>query len=202
MNSFDTNSTSIPPVYWFWGTFVLFLAAHFLWCQFAAYPAAFESQLRRGKSWIYIPLRWKGFHKFAVLSLSRLLILSVAGSGTLLLIFYTHIFYAHFYTHKQGPLWIAGFATVLFLAVYRLDAFWNHLRYRQQEDAYYRLHDELCAKFTEEGNHTKAQIRSLVAYQHQQSLHKADEAGHFLAALKAGARRARQTPIPDPHTDV
>ena len=186
------QTSSIPIAYWLWGTFILFLVAHFLWCQFAAYPTAFESQLRKGKSWVYIPLGWKGFRKFTVLSVSRLLVLSVAGSGTILLMFLTQK-----YTLQRGPLWITGFAVVLFLAIKRLDAIWNHLRYRQQEDAYYRLHDELRAKLDQEAkDYTEAQFRSLAAYQHQQRLHKADEAGTFLVALKSEARIARKTPAP------
>ena len=193
MTPVATNSP-IPAAYWLWGTFILFLVAHFLWSQFAAYPVSFELQLRRGKSWVYIPLRWKGFRKFIVLSLSRLLILSVAGSGTILLVFQTR---------RQGPIWIAGFAVALFLIANKLDSFWNHLRYRQQEDAYYRLYDELCAKLGKEGkDYTETQIRSLAAYQHQQNLHKADETGNFLATLKAGARHARKTPAPAPQSDV
>jgi len=200
MNPIDTNSQSIQAAYWLWGTFVLFIVADFLWCQFAAYPSAFESQLRRGKSWIYIPLGWKGFRKFFVLSLSRLLILSVAGSGTILA---AHYLPPSYLMGRHGPFWIAGVAVFLFLAATRLDAFWNHLRYRQQEDAYYRLHDELSAKWQEEGkDYTEVQIRSLTAYQHQQSLHKADEAGKFLSALKSGAKRARQRPAPVSHTDA
>ncbi len=200
MNPIDTNSQSIQTAYSLWGTFGLFLVADFLWSQFAAYPSAFELQLRRGKSWVYIPLGWKGFRKFFVLSLSRLLILSVAGSGTILA---AHYLPPGYLTGRHGPFWIAGIAVAFFLAATRLDAFWNHIRYRQQEDAYYRLHDELSARLREEGkDYTEVQIRSLAAYQHQQSLHKADEAGKFLSALKADAKRARQSPAPVSQIDA
>ncbi|HAO99682.1 MAG TPA: hypothetical protein DCQ83_06515 [Fibrobacteres bacterium] len=186
----NTNPFQAPssPLYGFWGAFLFFVIVHFLWSQFASYPSGFERQLRRGKSWVYIPMRWKGLQKFVMMSLTRLLILCVAGSGAILLVFLTG---------KFGPAWIAGFAIILFLAANRLDILWTHLRYRQQEDAYYRLHDELRHKLDQEGkDYTEAQFRNLAAYQHQQQLRKADEAGEFLKALRASAKRARKTPGP------
>jgi hypothetical protein len=186
VNPFDKIS-SIPPVYWLWGGLVLFLLSHFAWCQLAAYPAAFERQLRQGKSWVYIPRRWKGFNKFAVLWLSRGLMLGMVGAGTALVIHYTE---------RRLPSWIAGFVAVaLWVAATRLDALWTNLRYRQQEDAYYRLHDELREKLDQDGkDYTETQFRSLAAYQHQQRLHKADESGEFLTVLRREAGRARQAP--------
>ena len=186
MNPFDKIS-SIPPVYWLWGGLVLFLLSHFAWCQFAAYPAAFERRLRQGKPWVYIPRRWKGFHKFAVLWLSRGLMLGMVGTGTALVIRYTE---------RRLPSWIVGLVAVaLWVAATRLDALWTNLRYRQQEDAYYRLHDELRGKLDQDGkDYTEAQFRSLAAYQHQQRLHKADESGEFLTVLRQESRLARQVP--------
>ena len=168
---------------WLWGGFLLLLILHLLWCHFVAYPASFERMLRQGKSWVYIPLRWKGFHKIQVLILSRLLLLGIAAAGTTL---------AVFHTGRREPWWIAAFGTGLLLLTLRLDAWWIRLRYRQQEDAYYLLHDELRAQLEREGkDFTEPKFRNLAVYQHQQRLRKADEAGELLSELRREARRSR-----------
>ncbi len=174
---------TLHSLYWLWGSFASLLILHLLWCQFIAYPVSFERKLRQGKPWVYIPLRWKGFHKFQIMLLSRLLELVIAGMGVAL-------FVAH--TGRLEPLRIAGLTVLLFLAATRLGAFWTHLRYRQQEDAYYLLHDELRIQFEQEGkDFTEPQFRNLAVYQHQQRLRKADEAGKLIAELRREAKRSR-----------
>ncbi len=116
---------SIPPVCWLWGILFLLLAGQFFWSNFMAYPAAFERQLRGGKTWVYIPLRWKGFYKSQISSLSRILILAIAADGTALFLHYAH---------RKQPWILIPVALVLAAAAVRLGGLWNHLRYRQQED--------------------------------------------------------------------
>jgi len=150
-----------------------------------AYPAAFERQLRRGKSWVYIPMRWKGSHKSTVLTVSRLLLLAIAASGTAL-------FVVHYLHRRQ--LWVV-LPAVFILAVVaaRLERLWTHLRYRQQEDVYYRLYDALHDRLEQEGkDYTEAQLRNLATYQHQQQLRKSEEASEFLPALNRESREAKQ----------
>lgn len=178
--------SSISPAQWLWGIFVLSLASQAVWCGFAAYPAAFEYQLRRSKPWVYVPLRWKGFHKFLFLSVARLIHLGIALSAMALL--------SH-YTRWKEPLWARALMTLaFFFLAARLGMVWAHARYRQQENVYYLLHDDLRLKLDREGkDYTGAQFRSLAAYQHQQRLRKADESGNFLSSLSREARLARQT---------
>jgi hypothetical protein len=182
--------SSIPSVYWLWGSFFLLLIAQFLWAQFMAYPSAFERQLRGGKPWVYIPMRWKGFHKSLVSLLSRILILALAINGTALFVHYTH----------RRHLWsVILVILILGILAARLGGLWTHLRYRQQEDVYYRLHDELRAKLELEGkDFTEAQLRHLAIYQHQQHLRKAEEGRQFLTALRQEARRARGNSVSSP----
>jgi hypothetical protein len=171
-------------VYGLWGGLVLLLAAQPLWILFFSYPAGFERMLRRGRSWVYVPLRWKGFFKLQVLLVSRLLVVGVAVCAALLL--------AH-YTGKRQAWWVTGFGVGGYAAAAWLQALWIGVRYRQQEDAYYLMHDEMRDRFVRENkDYTEAQIRSLSAYQHQQRLRKADEDETFLAVLRAEARRSRQ----------
>ena len=156
--------------------FAGFLLVHFLWCRFVTYPSAYEKQLKRGKPWVYIPLRWKGGHKLRALVFSRILMLGIASSGAAMLI---HL------TGKKDPAWAAVFAVALLFSAFRLDSLWTLLRYRQQEDAYFQLHDALRTRLEREGkDYSEAQFRNLTAYQHQQRLRKADEAGKLMTALR------------------
>ncbi len=141
-----------------------------------SFPTSFEKQLKLGKSWVYIPLRWYGSHKFWVLTVSKLLNLGFAITGCFLLANYTG---------KTNPYWIAGFILVFLVLANRLDAFFTHLRYRQQEDCYYSLYDTLRARLELEGkDYSEMQYRNLASYQHQQRLRKADETGIFTLSLR------------------
>lgn len=171
-------------VYGIWGGLAVLLGAQAAWSLFVGYPAAFERMLRRGRAWVYVPLRWNGLHKFYVTLASRLLVAVIALLITLLL--------AH-HTGRQHPAWLAGFFAAAWFGASWAQGFWNGIRYRQQEDAYFLQLDELRAKLEAENkDYNDAQLRSLSAYQHQQRLHKADEERRFLAALRDEARRFRQ----------
>jgi len=181
-------------VYGLWSGLILLLVAQPFWNLFFSYPSGFERMLRRGRSWVYIPLRWKGARKFQILLVSRLILLGIATLGTMLL--------AQSFDRRQ-TLWVAGFLVVCYALASWLQAFWNGIRYRQQEDAYFLLHDEMRAKFEQDNkDYNEAQLRNLSAYQHQQRLHKADEEGRFLAVLREEARRFRQARTGVPHPSV
>jgi len=172
-------------IYILWGALLAAICLHLVWCFYVAYPAAFERQFKKGKSWVYIPLRWKGFHKFLAVLISRIFALTMAVSGAEVL--------AH-YTGKNEVLWVVGFSIALLYLGLKLQSFWLYRRYRQQEDAYYRLHDALRLEMIQSGkDFTEAQFRSLATYQHQQRLRKADETGKLLALLRGG--RSRQAAV-------
>jgi hypothetical protein len=182
-------------VYGLWGALALLLAAQPLWNLFFSYPAGFERMLRRGRSWVYVPMRWKGFRKVQILFVARLIVLGIALCSALLLIHYTG---------KRQTWWLVGFLVAGYAVATWLQGLWNAVRYRQQEDAYYLMHDEMRDRFVEENkDYTEVQVRSLSAYQHQQRLRKADEENTFLAVLRAEARRARLPRTPqNPQTPV
>jgi hypothetical protein len=175
---------NISTVYGLWGGLVLMLVSQAFWSLYLAYPAAFERLLRRGRTWVYVPLRWKGFRKLQILFVSRLIVLGITATGALL-------FMQH--TGRRQTLWVAAAVALFYSGAIWLQGFWSGIRYRQQEDAYYLLHDELRVKLAEQNkDYSEAQLRSLSAYQHQQRLRMADEEGAFLAVLRGEARRFRQ----------
>ncbi|MEO7427476.1 MAG: hypothetical protein ABI036_19980 [Fibrobacteria bacterium] len=160
------------------------LILHWCWCNFVAYPVSFEQKLKRGKPWVYIPIRWKGFYKIQVVMVSRLLMLAIVALGVAL--------FSRYIGKTEAP-WIILFTLTIGFLVLRLNAFWLDLRYRQQEDAYYFLHDELRAKLEGEGKDmAESAFKSLAAYQHQNLLRKADEGGALLKTLKNQAKISRK----------
>ncbi len=175
----DTISTA----YGLWGGLLLLLILQAVWGQFLSYPASFERMLRRGRSWVYVPRHWKGVRKAAILAATRLF---AAGIGLLL------AFLLALHARLEEPGWVMATALAGFASALWLQGFWNHLRYRQQEDAYFLLHDELRSRLERENKDVgRAQLRSLASYQHQQQLRKADEEGRFLSVLRSEAKRFR-----------
>jgi hypothetical protein len=167
-----------------WGLFVGLLLLHWAWCQFVAYPISFEKNLKRGKSWVYIPLQWKGAYKFQIQLFSRIIMLSLIAVGLVLIINYTH---------KMESYWLLAFGLGLGFIVLKVNSFWLDLRYHQQEDAYYFLHDELRTKLEGEGKDmADTAFKNLAAYQHQNLLRKADEQGQLIKTLKSQAKKSRK----------
>lgn len=160
------------------------LILHWAWCNFIAFPISFEKKLKRGKPWVYIPIRWKGSHKIQIVLVTRLLLLAMVAVGVLLVSFYTR--------KSQGP-WLLLYIVAMGFLALRLNAFWLDFRYRQQEDSYYFLHDELRAKLEGEGKDmAESAFKSLAAYQHQNLLRKADEGGNLVKTLKEQAKISRK----------
>lgn len=166
------------------GLLAALLALHWVWCWFVAYPIAFERQLKKGKPWVYIPIHWQGGRKIRILLFSRLLMLAVVAVGVAL---------AGNLTRRNEWPWLFAYFLMLGFAVLRLNALWLDLRYQQQEDAYYFLHDELRARLESEGKDmAESAFKSLAAYQHQNLLRKADEKGELMKTLRAQAKMSRK----------
>jgi hypothetical protein len=166
------------------GLLAALLILHGAWCWMVAYPIAFEKHLKKGKPWVYIPLRWQGGRKFQIVSFSRILMAAAVALGVALA--------AHFSRRQEWP-WLLAYVLILGFLILRLNAFWLDLRYQQQEDSYYFLHDELRTRLESEGKDmAESAFKNLAAYQHQNLLRKADEKGELLKTLRAQARDSRK----------
>jgi hypothetical protein len=166
------------------GLFVGLMIVHSLWCQYVAYPISFEKNLKKGKSWVYIPLRWKGFYKVQIQFFTRIIMISMVALG---------IFLLSHYTHKSGGTWLAAFGVGLGALIWKLNSLWLDRRYHQQEDSYYYLHDELRTKLEAEGKDiADSAFKNLAAYQHQNLLRKADEKGQLIKTLSSQAKQSRK----------
>ena len=166
------------------GMLVALLAIHWAWCFYVAYPISFEKKLKKGKPWVYIPIRWRGGYKLQIVLFSRILILAVLALGVALV--------SH-YTRRTETPWIIGFTALIGFALVRLNALWLDSRYQQQEDSYYFLHDELRTRLESEGKDmAESAFKSLAAYQHQNLLRKADEKGDLIRTLREQAKLSRK----------
>jgi hypothetical protein len=166
------------------GLLALLLVLHWAWCWLVAYPISFERQLKKGKPWVYIPLRWRGGRKLWIVFISRLLMLAVVALGVALS--------GHFLRRDEAP-WLFAYFLILGFLIMRINALWLALRYRQQEDSYYFLHDELRLRLESEGKDMpESAFKNLAAYQHQNLLRKADEKGELIKTLRSQAKVSRK----------
>src|SRR3954470_6485925 len=97
----------------------LLLILHWAWCWLVAYPISFERHLKRGKPWVYIPLRWRGGRKLQIVFISRILMLAVVALGVAL---------AAYFLHRDDPPWLFAYFLILGFLVLRLNALWLALR--------------------------------------------------------------------------
>jgi predicted outer membrane lipoprotein len=166
------------------GLLAALMVAHWAWCCYIAFPMAFERQLKRGKPWVYIPIRWKGGYKLQIALVTRILLLCGTALATALAIHYSQ---------RNGATWLIGFGLAAGFGMLRLNALWLSIRYSQQEDGYYFLHDELRTRLESEGKDMpESAFKSLAIYQHHTLLRKADEKGELIKALRTQARMSRK----------
>ena len=166
------------------GLLAALLIAHWAWCCYIAFPMAFERQLKRGKPWVYIPIRWKGGYKVQIALVTRAMLLAATALAAAL---------AVHYSHRASATWIGAFALAAGFGMLRLNALWLSIRYSQQEDGYYFLHDELRTRLESEGKDmAESAFKSLAIYQHHTLLRKADEKGELIKALRTQARMSRK----------
>jgi hypothetical protein len=170
------------------------LLVHSAWSLYIAYPISFEKNLRKGKTWVYVPQRWKGVRKNLVQILTRFVLVICA---------LPFVAIACYYTEKTSWPWILTYTLVGSALAWLVHGYYLRRRFRQQEDSYYHLHDTLRDKLVAEGKDlSPSAFKSLAAYQHQSQLRKADEAGELIRTLTRLARESRrnerQTVPPSP----
>ncbi len=180
--------------YFAWGLLALLLAIQWAWCQYIAFPISFEKNLKRGKPWVYIPIRWRGAYKTQIKFISKIIVLALVTAGLLVI---------DAYANKHRGFLYGVYAIGLGIVFMRLEILLLNIRYQQQEDMYYYLHDELRHKLANEGKDIgESAFKSLAAYQYQNFLRKADEQGQLIKTLTAEAKISRkkrkESPIPEP----
>ncbi len=178
--------------YVFLGAALGLFLIHWAWCSFIAYPMELEKRLKSGKSWIYIPLSWTKRKKATVVFYTRLLLVTVSLGQVAIL--------SRFFAFVHWGVAVAA-CLVIGWVFWRLERLWVTRRYKQEEDVYFHMHDELRSKLLKEGKFPgDSAFKNLAAYQFQSHLRRADEAGELLITLKMEKKSARAQKSP-PHME-
>ncbi|WP_095879898.1 hypothetical protein [Fibrobacter sp. UWS1] len=173
-------------VYWigafFWLPLFLWLAL-FLWARFLAYPLFLKYQIRRGKTWCYIPGWWLKNAALRIMVRFVLLLLCVlaalSSSATL------------YWLYPVSAYWFVFlFLGVLILArpvvnfsmrfVYRLELDAYFLEYRKQSEFYDKAGHPL----------SDYDLAGHAAWAFRDAMHKADAEKRFFKYLKEMSNQA------------
>jgi hypothetical protein len=153
------------------------------WHLFHSWPALLEKRIRQGKSWIYVPLWWKGPRKVRarfLASLIRWLLVATVG--------------ASFWMALGGTWHTAAYSALIALVFHEVLRFRLHaLRFRQQEDLYFARLTERLRRYDEQGHRaTETEVRNLSSWEHQTALREAEGRGELLAVLTGKAELPRR----------
>ena len=155
--------------------FTCSLIFHWFWCLFFAYPIILDKCIRRGQSWLYIPLKWKGANKAVISLLTPVIIffLTLLGIGTL-----------HFYLKSLPVIYFITSSLILCCALIFLHYLWLKIRFHQQEDAYFFIRKQVSHKMEKDGKRlSETEINNLASFQHQNLLREADMQGKLKEVL-------------------
>ena len=139
-----------------------------------------EKFIKKGRAWLYVPLRWTGFRKFSILLLTRLFYLMVPG-----LVFWTlWIWIPQWRLELHGALTLGfaiGFAYYTRILLYR--------RFKQQVDAYFSTRKKI---FRQYAKMSEQEVDNLTSFQHQSILREADKKGILTRTIIQQSRKAQQ----------
>jgi hypothetical protein len=168
--------------------FLITFVLHWFWCLHLAYPLVLDKSIKKGQSWLYLPLKWKGLFKAMVSITTPVILLFLLILGVFVLWLYT----------KQLPIYhFAGCSMVLISFVLFFHSFLLKYRFRQQEDSYFFIRRQLSQKMESSGKRlTETEINNLASFQHQNMLREADMSGKLketLANQSSLAKKKRKT---------
>ena len=178
--SFESRGTNLSPMELTLTSLAVLLgAAFYAWCLFRAYPIYLDRQVKRGKSWVYLPKFWRGSTKNWVLRLTPIFKWGMVG-------LLTSVFFLLLNRFQLPMAVVAGVSALFATAVVHYgSAFLIKSRFHQQEKFYF---DKLTNQFRiyEEQGHavSEIEVRNLVSWEFQNSLRRADEAGELLQVLR------------------
>jgi hypothetical protein len=157
-------------------TFGVALLLNVFWCLYFSYPVVLDKHIKRGQSWVYIPVRWKGFNKIVILFFGRLLAATSIVSGVVAL---------WLFLHPYPMVYFSLSALSLCIGILIINKMLQKIRYSQQENAYFHIRDELGnnMEFQKRGLN-RAEFDALASFKHQNRLREADGLGRLIAALK------------------
>ena len=150
------------------------LATFWRYVQNKAYPIYLEKQIKKGRSWVYLPIGWGPSRRKVTTLLSQILYwVSVALVALALIPFLYESLMLLFLT-------TSGYAA----ALYFISRKWIRYRFKQQENAYFNLLDSIVAEFEREGKQFSDQeLHNRSSYEFQNALRSADSNSRLLKEL-------------------
>jgi len=163
--------------------FIMSFLAYFYWCLYIAYPLVIDTSIKKGKSWLYLPLKWKGLYKKSVQFLTPLLNLSIYSLGLITLwVYLARISMVVFIT--------ASLALMAFHL--SLSSFGRKRRFTQQEDSFFFIRGQLQENMKISGKSlSESEVNNLASFQHQNLLREADKLGKLNEALSKQSKLAK-----------
>jgi len=163
--------------------FCLAFLAHFYWCLYIAYPMVIDTSIKKGKSWLYLPLKWKGLYKISVKLITPLLNLSIYGLGLITL-------WVYLFEFSKSVFLVA--AIVLMIVHLGLSSFVPKRKFSQQEDSFFLIRGQLQENMKTRGKSlSENEVNSLAAFQHQNLLREADKMGKLNKTLAKQSQLAK-----------
>ena len=121
---------------------LVLLGIHWTWCTYVAYPLLLNKFIKRGRSWLYLPLKWKGILKRVVMFITPFILFS----EIILVLAITRLF------TSGSPVYIFLLYSALLIAgVFILHTQWLKWRLIQQEDSFFYIRCQISSQMNEKG---------------------------------------------------
>lgn len=155
------------------GIALILVLVYLNWNHNQLYPLYLERQIRKGKSWLYLPLNWNPKRKAFTRLVSKILFSLSAFS----------ILIASLFIDLDMVIAVLIGSGISFL-IWVLGSIILKKRFQQQVNAYFGFVDAIVAEFEREGKRfSEQELNNLAAYQFQNALRSADSNSRLLKEL-------------------
>ena len=161
----------------FWVSLLCWII-YFFWCRFLDYPVALEREIRKGKSWPYLPIYWKGKNRWLIRagSLSLFWVANLFGACSLYFLIYEHI-----------VLVVLGLVISIIIGV-KISRISVKDIVRSQKNIYFQIYMQIRGKGKLKGDEiSDSELSSRAQWQYHNDLRQADKQGRLTQFLKGEA---------------
>ncbi|MBF0432355.1 MAG: hypothetical protein HQK83_13805 [Fibrobacteria bacterium] len=164
--------------------FITLLLFQYFWDLFIAYPVVLDNYIKRGQSWLYLPLKWNSWIKKFINFFNPIVFALTLFSGGAALYFNTP-FLKLYITIPVFIVLATGFTFINDLLLKK--------RFHQQEDLYFYVRGKIQKQMSQKGKGlSELEINNLASFQHQNMLREADEKHKFIPELNLQSKQAKK----------
>ncbi len=167
--------------------FLFLLIGYWFWWLFIAYPIELDLFIKKGTSYLYLPMKWKGIYKIFIIRLTQFFGFAILCSGiTALWLYLEHL----------DPLYFVGSALAFMGFLFLAKSSYRKKRFNQQMNAYFFIRNKIYSETNEKGKKlNELEIDNLASFQHQNILRGADENGILTKAITLQNTKSKVAPI-------